>query len=1033
MKAKSIAQFSGIMFWAGLVLIAFVLSVGVAVAGPHPNMYLNQAEIDAIKEKVVTEEEPWASAHSKVMDAANAALTQSPLSVTYEGRTSRQYYTENPRCGWVEVDGNLPDCRVGALNSAQDRGDYLSAIALGNAVRDLGLGYVFTGEAKYANKAIELIRVWSVDPETRMAADDTAMRIELFITLPGYFYGADLIWNYDGEGGWVGSEKESFRAWVKKIADLTRTQQISAIISSNGTSTNVNNFANWRNVLIASAGSLLDDQGLLDYVESAWKYLVSVQMTRASSDRPGLMIQEVERSQGLDYSLYAINAMIQGAEIMRHHGVNLYDYEAAGERSLKLALSFMAPFAIDPESWVEPPYNYEQSVLISQDDNMALFELAYSYYQDPIYLEAINRWGRPMDEIRVMGINTLTHGNMFSLNFTPTPPSLVTQPDAITVTEGADATFSVVATGSATLVYQWFRDNTEIPGATSASYTVIAASSSDSGTYHCYITNDQGSISSDGAVLAVSPDTTAPTLLSAVAASDTRVDIRFSEPVSASSAESSGNYQIDLGIAVTGASLSGDGRTVSLTVSQLATDTSYNVSVSNVPDRAATPNTIDAQSSVNFTYRSADGFDDGNADGWVPLTESRWEVVLDGGNYVYWLNTSGFDSLPTGRLGEYSLLPGSYGDFTFTAQAKLGDDVSDNALADYAVVFGFEDEKNYYYMMFNNQKNATQLFKVESGSRTTLATANINGPSDDAYHRIEVSRAGSAISVYFDGSLMLSANDNRRGVGQVGVGSYNDAAYFDDVSVGGVASITPATPPPVITLIGPASQELTVGDPYRDLGASANNNQGDDISGNILHDYSAVDTATVGIYVVTYNVMDAEGNTATEVVRTVNVVAVTVVDTTPPVITLIGPGSQTIPVGTSYSDLGATASDNIDIDDGITARIQADYSAVDTSTAGSYVVTYNVMDAAGNAAAEMIRTVTVVAAVANSAADNSGSSRAAADNSGGGVFGLLSGSLLFMLLVFRFRRYSKKPGRASVTPVNLFDIKPEIWGRHENQ
>jgi len=84
------------------------------------------------------------------------------------------------------------------------------------------------------------------------------------------------------------------------------------------------------------------------------------------------------------------------------------------------------------------------------------------------------------------------------------------------------------------------------------------------------------------------------------------------------------------------------------------------------------------------------------------------------------------------------------------------------------------------------------------------------------------------------------------------------------------------------------------------------------------------------------------------------------VDTTAPVITLNG-GNVTLTVGDTYSDAGATANDNVDGD--ITANIQTSGS-VDTTTAGTYTITYAVSDAAGNAADSVSRTVTV-----NSAAD----------------------------------------------------------------
>ena len=77
-----------------------------------------------------------------------------------------------------------------------------------------------------------------------------------------------------------------------------------------------------------------------------------------------------------------------------------------------------------------------------------------------------------------------------------------------------------------------------------------------------------------------------------------------------------------------------------------------------------------------------------------------------------------------------------------------------------------------------------------------------------------------------------------------------------------------------------------------------------------------------------------------------------------PVITLIG-GDVTITVGDTYTDAGATASDDEQGD--ITGDILG-ITDLDTSVAGEYTVAYNVSDGALNAATEVVRTVTVEAA-----------------------------------------------------------------------
>jgi len=97
---------------------------------------------------------------------------------------------------------------------------------------------------------------------------------------------------------------------------------------------------------------------------------------------------------------------------------------------------------------------------------------------------------------------------------TVTAPSITTHPVNQSVISGQTATFSVVATGTAPLAYQWLRNNTAISGATSASYTTPATVSSDNGSqYTVSVSNSAGSVTSNAATLTVTASTpTASTL-----------------------------------------------------------------------------------------------------------------------------------------------------------------------------------------------------------------------------------------------------------------------------------------------------------------------------------------------------------------------------------------------------------------------------------------------------------------------------------------------------------------------------------------
>ena len=86
----------------------------------------------------------------------------------------------------------------------------------------------------------------------------------------------------------------------------------------------------------------------------------------------------------------------------------------------------------------------------------------------------------------------------------PVPPSVTTQPVNQTVTAGQTATFSVVAAGTAPLMYQWQENNANIPGATLASYTTPVTATADTGsTFDVVVTNAAGNIASNSAMLTV--------------------------------------------------------------------------------------------------------------------------------------------------------------------------------------------------------------------------------------------------------------------------------------------------------------------------------------------------------------------------------------------------------------------------------------------------------------------------------------------------------------------------------------------------
>src|SRR5260370_21106059 len=89
-------------------------------------------------------------------------------------------------------------------------------------------------------------------------------------------------------------------------------------------------------------------------------------------------------------------------------------------------------------------------------------------------------------------------------------PSITAQPTSETVTAGQTASFSVTATGTAPLGYQWQKNGGAISGATSSSYTTPATASSDNAAqFAVVVSNTAGSVTSSAATLTVNATTPA--------------------------------------------------------------------------------------------------------------------------------------------------------------------------------------------------------------------------------------------------------------------------------------------------------------------------------------------------------------------------------------------------------------------------------------------------------------------------------------------------------------------------------------------
>jgi hypothetical protein len=192
------------------------------------------------------------------------------------------------------------------------------------------------------------------------------------------------------------------------------------------------------------------------------------------------------------------------------------------------------------------------------------------------------------------------------ISITTIPPitgtaTITTQPADASGPERGSVTFSVVPGGAPPHTFQWYTNGVPVDGATTATLTLDAVTMGlNNVIVKVNVANGEGNIDSREATLTVVPDTTAPTVIKAQASdSFTDVTILFSEDLDPVSAANAANYTIN-GLAVNSATLVGT-RAVKLTTTTQAQGTAYTVAITGVKDTAATPNTVAANTTANFS------------------------------------------------------------------------------------------------------------------------------------------------------------------------------------------------------------------------------------------------------------------------------------------------------------------------------------------------------------------------------------------------------------------------------------------------
>ncbi len=191
------------------------------------------------------------------------------------------------------------------------------------------------------------------------------------------------------------------------------------------------------------------------------------------------------------------------------------------------------------------------------------------------------------------------------------------------------------------------------------------------------------------------------------------------------------------------------------------------------------------------------GFDDG-ADDWSPTDPDAWRIAeLDGKKVYHQFGQSKYKPPHRSPFNISLLGDVVVGDFVLKVKV-LSTARTAGAHRDMCVFFGWQGPANFYYVHLGARPDphSSQIMLVHDAPRRMITKNESPGiPWTDGWHQVKVVRktADGTIAVYFDDmeKPVMVAEDKTFTWGQIGLGSFDDHGYWDDLKLYGKKAARP--------------------------------------------------------------------------------------------------------------------------------------------------------------------------------------------------------------------------------------------------
>ena len=316
------------------------------------------ASLVEIRKEVKSGKDEYQDAYKKLLGQANNLLDVTPLTVVdghkppsgdkHDFYAIGKYSWPNPSTQdgmpWIRRDC---DVNPEAFGDGFDLERYNKTVA---HIKTLSLAWFYSGEERYARKATELLRVWFINPDTKMNPNfncasalpgvHKGMRI-------GIIFGVTLIKMVDHvkllglSESWTEKDDAALKQWLSDYvtwlleSDFGKKEAMAK-----------DNHGTWYAAQVA-AFSLYSENQKQSHAA------INIAKTQISEliGEDGSLPAETKRDWSFHYSIYGLEAFVIVARCAELVGEDLWLYQSPSGRSLKTACEFITPFVAGVKKW----------------------------------------------------------------------------------------------------------------------------------------------------------------------------------------------------------------------------------------------------------------------------------------------------------------------------------------------------------------------------------------------------------------------------------------------------------------------------------------------------------------------------------------------------------------------------------------------------------------------------------------------------------------------------------------------------------